>query len=168
VPEIALDGSMDEDPMAMPAPEKARRAPPKVVLIAIAAALLLAVAGGAFFWLRGGSASEDAPAAIVTDSTAYVDAPAMVVNMRSADGRTHFLKLRFVIVATSASQTDRITQRMPAIVDGLQSFLRELRPEDLSGSAAVFRVKEEMMIRTRAVLGAGSVSDILIQDLVEQ
>ena len=47
-------------------------------------------------------------------------------------------------------------------------FLRELRPEDLNGSAAVFRVKEEMMARMTATLGANMVRDVLIQDLVQQ
>jgi flagellar FliL protein len=159
---------MDAEAPAVLTARGGRRSPPKVVLIAIAALALLAVIGASLFWLRGHAGEATAPAEVATTSAAYVDAPAMVVNMRSADGRTHFLKLRFVIVATSASETNRITERMPAIVDGLQSFLRELRPEDLNGSAAIFRVKEEMMIRSQAVLGKGIVSDILIQDLVEQ
>lgn len=54
------------------------------------------------------------------------------------------------------------------MLDSFQPFLRELRPEDLSGSAAVFRIKEEMMVRATATLGAGQVKDILIQDLVQQ
>jgi flagellar FliL protein len=54
----------------------------------------------------------------------------------------------------------------------LQPFLRELRPDDLAGSAAVFRIKEEMLSRTTQALGqalgAGAVRDVLIQDLVQQ
>ena len=43
-----------------------------------------------------------------------------------------------------------------------------MRPEDLSGSAAVFRIKEEMLVRTTAAVGTGMVKDILIQDIVQQ
>ena len=59
-------------------------------------------------------------------------------------------------------------QKLPVILDALQPFLRELRPDDLNGSAAVFRVKEEMMSRATNVLGVGVVRDVLIQDLVQQ
>ena len=39
---------------------------------------------------------------------------------------------------------------------------------DLAGSAAVFRIKEEMLSRTTQALGTGAVRDVLIQDLVQQ
>jgi flagellar FliL protein len=57
---------------------------------------------------------------------------------------------------------------LPLILDAYQPFLRELRPEDLAGSAAVFRVKEELLIRANQVAGDGTVKDILIEDLVQQ
>jgi flagellar FliL protein len=157
----------DEASVALPAVERRGRRPSKMMWIAIAAAAVVLIAGivGVMLW-RGGSGTHDGAAG--ASSSTYVDAPAMVVNMRSADGQTHFLKLRFVLVAASAGKVALINQRMPVVVDSLQSFLRELRPEDLNGSAAVFRVKEEMMIRAQDVLGQGSVRDILIQDMVEQ
>lgn len=98
----------------------------------------------------------------------FVEAPPMVVNLRSADGQARYLKLRFMALASNADNADLIRLRMPLMLDAFQPFLRELRPEDLNGSAAVFRVKEEMMRRANAVLGSGIVQDILIQDLVQQ
>ena len=68
----------------------------------------------------------------------------------------------------SGAKADQVQRRMPAIIDSYQPFLRELRPEDIAGSAAVYRIKEEMMVRTVAVVGKGIVKDILIQDLVQQ
>ena len=50
----------------------------------------------------------------------------------------------------------------------VQPFLRALRPEDLSGSAAVVRLKEEMLIRAGEAFGRGRIRDILIQDLIQQ
>jgi flagellar protein FliL len=157
----------DEASVAPPTVERRGRRPSRRMWIAIAAAAAVLIVGVAalLLWRGGGEAHDGAAGA---SSSTYVDAPAMVVNMRSADGQTHFLKLRFVLVAASTGKVALINQRMPVVVDSLQSFLRELRPEDLNGSAAVFRVKEEMMIRTQDVLGQGSVRDILIQDMVEQ
>ena len=54
------------------------------------------------------------------------------------------------------------------MLDAYQPFLRELRPEDLAGSAAIFRIKEAMLARANDVLGPDMVKDILIQDLIQQ
>ncbi|WP_343228276.1 flagellar basal body-associated FliL family protein [Sphingomonas yunnanensis] len=144
----------------------------RVLLAAIVAlAALLVIGGGlalAGVWpFNGTDDAADHPTGQAA-SARYVDVPPMVVTLRSADGRQHFLKLHFVIVAADASQVGRITAGMPLILDTLQSFLRELRPEDLSGSAAVFRVKEEILVRLHEALGRDGVSEVLIQDLIEQ
>ena len=92
----------------------------------------------------------------------------MVINLRSADGQQRFLKLRFVLVPAEGTAKEDVENRLPAILDSFQPFLRELRPEDLSGSAAVFRLKEEMLIRAGEAFGRGRIRDILIQDLIQQ
>ena len=60
-----------------------------------------------------------------------------------------------------------MTGRLPLVIDRFQPFLRELRPDDLSGSAASCRVKEELLVRSNQALGDGSVRDVLIQDLIQ-
>jgi flagellar FliL protein len=98
----------------------------------------------------------------------YVEVPPMVINLRSADGQQRFLKLRFVLVPAEGTAKEEVQDRLPLILDSFQPFLRELRPEDLSGSAAVFRLKEEMLIRAGEAFGRGRIRDILIQDLIQQ
>jgi flagellar FliL protein len=144
----------------------------KLVVVAGGAALLLAAAGGGAWWmLRDGGNEEPVaqPAVSVNvDSSSYIEVPPVTVNLRSADGQARFLKLRFILVAAKASNVDRIKDHLPVVMDALQPFLRELRPDDLNGSAAVFRIKEEMISRATQALGAGMVRDVLIQDLVQQ
>ncbi len=41
----------------------------------------------------------------------------------------------------------RLEAEMPRILDGFQTFLRELRPEDLEGSQGMLNLKEELMRR---------------------
>lgn len=160
-------------------------APPKagkkklLVIVAAAVLLLLAAGGGAFFFL-GGKADPKAEAAKAEAAKAeaakhgsgeegakFVDIPAMVVNIRSPDGAPHFLKVHVMLVPGTMKE-DAIKAGLPLVLDAYQPFLRELRPEDLAGSAAVFRVKEELLVRTVAALGEDSVKDVLIQDLVQQ
>ncbi len=140
--------------------------------------LLLVAAGAAVFLLQpageGEAHAEAAPAeehgggGHGEEGEAYVEAPAMVVNLQGADGTARFLKIRFTFVPASAAKGALIKAKLPLIVDSFQPFLRELRPEDLAGSAAVFRIKEEMLVRATSAMGSGVVKDILIQDLIQQ
>jgi flagellar FliL protein len=169
--------------------EAANAAKPKskkklIIIGAAAGVLLLGGGGGAAFMLSGSSAkaeeAKDAHAekkeekkaeggeGEAAGKDAFVDVPAFMVNLRSPDGQARFLKLHFMIVPADGVAVDGLKEKLPLVLDAFQPFLRELRPEDLAGSAAVFRIKEEMMVRATATLGDGQVKDILIQDLVQQ
>ena len=139
--------------------------------LAIIAAAALALLGGggfaAYSYFGGHEQAEGEVAAVSDEAPVYVEVPALTVNLRSPDGQARFLKLRFTFVAGTASAAE-IEAKLPLILDAFQPFLRELRPEDLAGSAAVFRLKEELAVRVSSIAGAGAVRDILIQDLVQQ
>jgi len=161
----------------------------RLVIIGGAVLMLAVVGGGAAFFLGGGksaageSGAESAEAAPAEEKAPaegegggegeggelpLVDVPPMLVNLRTADGSARYLKLHFMLEAPSTAKADKLKARLPAILDAYQPFLRELRPEDIAGSAAVFRIKEEMLIRATQVAGRGMVRDVLIQELVQQ
>lgn len=179
-PEIVEEGAEG----ATPATPKSKK---KLIIIGAAAGvLLLGGGGGAAMMLSGGSAKAETAAeghgeAAAAESEsgghgtaegeskeAFVDVPAMVVNLRSPDGASRFLKIHFMLVPGAKGNPETLKEKLPLILDAYQPFLRELRPEDLAGSAAVFRIKEEMLVRATEVTGPGMVKDILIQDLVQQ
>lgn len=169
---------------ATPAPPK--KSKKKLIIIGSAAAVLLVGGGGgAAMMLSGGSAKAEASAegghgeAAAEEAAegeggegegkeAFVDVPAMVVNLRSPDGAARFLKIHFMLVPGPKGNVEGLKEKLPLILDAYQPFLRELRPEDLAGSAAVFRIKEEMLVRATQAVGSGMVKDVLIQDLVQQ
>lgn len=152
-----------------PAAAKPAGAKRKKVIVIAAAALLVLGGGGAGYMMLGGSGeSEGRAEASSGEPPAYVEVPAMTLNLRSPDGQARFLKLRFVLVSAEAGKEEEIKGRLPLILDAYQPFLRELRPEDLAGSAAVFRLKEEMLVRAAGIVGQGVIKDVLIQDLVQQ
>jgi flagellar FliL protein len=166
-----------EDAAVTEAPKKGGKK--KLIIIAAAAAVLLGGGGGgAYFMLGTASANsheaDAAPAEAASSEhgegaeTALVDVPAMVVNLRTAGGDQRYLKIHFMLVPKTAAAGEAVKGRLPAIIDAYQPFLRELRPEDLAGAAAVFRIKEELLTRASDVMGAGKVEDVLIQDLVQQ
>jgi len=155
--------------LAAPAPKKKN----KLVLIVVAAVLVLALGGGGAAWylLKGkkaGAATKEVAEAKHEGPQNFVDVPAILVNLRSADSNPHYLKVHFMLVPGPKATEADLKDRLPLVIDAYQSFLRELRPEDLAGSAAVFRIKEELLTRARDALGDGMVDDILIQDLIQQ
>lgn len=172
-----------------PAAKKNRK---KLFIIAGAAlALLLVVGGGLYFFLGGAPAAEEeehgkhggkeagkhgAKAKPKAASGGhgggggegeFVDIPPLIVNLRSPDGAVRYLKVHIALVPGTMSG-EEIKAALPLAIDAYQPFLRELRPEDLAGSAAVFRVKEELLVRTSDALGEGAVEQVLIQDLLQQ
>jgi flagellar FliL protein len=135
----------------------------KLILGAVAAVVLLGGAGAGVSMMMGG---EEAKAETHAE-VAYVEIPAMLINIRSAEGRQRFLKVRLTLeVAPEAKEG--IEKKMPAVIDSMQVFLREIRPEDLGGTSAMFRIKEELLVRADRSIGSGQVSDVLIQELVQQ
>lgn len=169
LPEGLTDAAAEEG--GSPPPNKRKR----LILIGAAALLALGGGGGAYMLLAGGSetphaeAEAEAPEAEGEGETeeTFVEVPPMTVNLRTADGVQRYLKIRLMLVPGKLAG-DAITKKLPLVLDSYQPFLRELRPEDLSGAAATFRIKEELLVRANAMLGAGSVRDVLIQDLLQQ
>jgi flagellar FliL protein len=47
-----------------------------------------------------------------------------------------------------------------------QTFLRELRPEDLSGSAGSYQLRMEIQRRVNLVIAPAKVNSVLIQEML--
>lgn len=166
------------------APAKPNGKKKKLILIGAAAAVLLIGGGGGAYFMFSGSSAEpvaaegghEAPAAAKGGGhgegggaeDAPLDVPPILVNLRSPDGAPHFLKLHVMLVAGPKSSFEDLKKKLPILMDAYQPFLRELRPEDLSGSASIYRIKEELMRRSVAAIGAEQIEDVLVQDLVQQ
>lgn len=148
---------------AVPAAPKGRR---KLLIIVLAVLLLGGGSGGAWFFLNSSADQDQVTQAAAEMPEEFVDVPPMQVTLRGADGSNRVLKLHVMLVPGDKTP-EEITPRLPLLIDRYQPFLRELRPEDMAGSAATFRIKEELLIRANQALGPGSVRDVLIQDLMQ-
>lgn len=143
----------------------------KLVVLSI---VLVALAGGgvaAMQVMGSGEANteaEEEPAAEGSATSTYVEVPDMMVNLRTADGRSRFLKVRVMLEAPSVADAAAIKEKLPAVIDGFQVFLRELRPEDLAGASGSYRVKEEMLVRVNRAIAPKRIDDVLIQELIQQ
>jgi flagellar FliL protein len=141
-----------------------------IIGAAVLGLLVLAAAIYFFFFAARPSPEEERKAAeeAAREGIVFVDMPEMVVNLRSPDGQNAFLKLNFALAAKNEKVAEELKEQLPAIRDAMQPFLRELRPEDLAGSAAVYRIKEEMTRRAIQRVGPDKIDDVMIQDMIQQ
>lgn len=148
----------------------------KLVIIAGAATLLLLIGGGAglYFFVFSGPAEEPKNAAAGPEfpatppQVAYDDIPDLIVNIQSTDGTPVYLKLSLSLELYTAEEKAGIDVLKPRIVDQFQGYLRELRADDLKGSAGIMRVKEELLRRTNVAAAPYKVRDVLLKEMILQ
>lgn len=102
------------------------------------------------------------------DGVTFFTLPDMVVNIQSAEGRPTFLKLSLTLEMQDADVAHSLQGQMPRMQDMLQGFLRELRPEDLSGSAGAYQLRGEILRRVNLIAAPGKVDAVLIEEMLVQ
>lgn len=144
--------------------------PSMKIMIIGGAALLVLVGGGAgayfFLFSHGHEAKVETPA---VKPVVFVDMPEVLVNLSnpSAD-RSQYLKIKIVLELPDQKMVEQITPVMPRIMDAFQTYLRELRPSDLDGSAGLYRLKEELTRRINAAIAPSRVNAVLFKEIVVQ
>jgi len=75
---------------------------------------------------------------------------------------------KVVLEVTDQKMSDEIKPVMPRVMDAFQTYLRELRPTDLDGSAGLYRLKEELTRRVNAAIAPGRINAVLFKEIVVQ
>ncbi|HTT97705.1 MAG TPA: flagellar basal body-associated FliL family protein [Rhizomicrobium sp.] len=149
----------------------------KKLLIIAAAGLLLVLGGGGaglYFFVFAApkaDATKEAnaePVPVTPPQVAFYDVPDIIVNIQSADGSPAYLKLATSLELNNADEKAGMTALMPRIVDQFQGYLRELRIDDLKGSAGVLRLKEELLRRINVAAAPYHVRDVLLKEMIVQ
>jgi flagellar protein FliL len=148
-------------------------APKGKLKLMLAAAAVLAIAGGSatwFFFMRHHNEEMHAEAVGPPPKPpAYVEVPDMLVNLIGLPGeRVQYLKAKIVLEVKEEKQAEAIKPSLPRVTDIFQTYLRELRPSDLNGSAGLFRLKEDLTRRVNAAVAPNQVSAVLFKEVVIQ
>ncbi len=143
-------------------------------IIIIAAIALIGIVGGilASGILGGGDEEEAKPkakkeAAKPADPVFY-ELPEFLVNLSSNTGRVSFLKMSVTLELRDKESVAQLEAYKPKVMDTFNTYLRELRPSDLSGSAGIYRLREELMVRLNKTLNDDMVQDILFSEILVQ
>jgi flagellar protein FliL len=146
-------------------------APKGKLKLIIAAAAVVVIFGGTatwFFFFRhhGEEMHAEAPP---PKPPSYVEVPDMLVNLVGSPGeRVQYLKVMVVLEVKEEKQVEAIKPAMPRVTDLFQTYLRELRPVDLNGSAGLFRLKEELTRRVNVAISPNQVNAVLFKEIVVQ
>lgn len=148
---------------------KKKFALPSMKVMIIAGAGLVAVGGGGFGAWKFFAPKNDKPEAAVAKPATFVDLPEVLVNLsNSGSDRTQYLKVKVTLEIPDKELVAQINPLMPRVMDAFQTYLRELRPTDLDGSAGLYRLKEELTRRVNTAVAPNRVTAVLFKEIVVQ
>ncbi len=157
------------------APAKRRWIPFKLsrklmLIVGAALVLLVGIGGGAYFFLFVGHGKAAEVAAVPrVKPPAFLDLPDVLVNLSSSGSeRTQYLKVKVTLELPDKAMAAQIQSVMPRLLDAFQTYLRELRPTDLDGSAGLYRLREELTRRVNAAIAPSRVNAVLFKEIVVQ
>ena len=140
----------------------------KLIIAAVGFMAILGGGAGWFFFMRGHGEEVHAEAP-PPKPPSFIEVPDMLVNLVGAPGeRVQYLKVKLVLEIKEEKQVETIKPSLPRVTDLFQTYLRELRPSDLNGSAGLFRLKEELTKRVNAAVSPNQVSAVLFKEIVVQ
>lgn len=92
----------------------------------------------------------------------------ILVNLSGDGKRPNFLKIKVSLDLADEKDKATIEGMKPRIIDNFQVYLRELRVEDLRGSAGLQRLREELLLRVTEIAAPVRVREVLFQEMLVQ
>ncbi len=135
------------------------------------ALLVLGGGGGAFYaglldsFLGGGEEELEIHQPV---NVTFYDLPEMIVNLVSNSKKPAYLKIHLSLELDENEDLVTLEHLMPRVIDHFQVFLRELRVDDLNGSAGIYRIKEELLRRVSVAVYPVEIRDVLFKEMLIQ
>ncbi len=148
----------------------------KKIVLFVVLPLLLLIGGlaGAYFaglfdsLLGKGEEAEAHSESEASEQSVFFELPVMLVNLNSGGQKTAYLKISIALEVTSEADASALRTVLPRIVDNFQVYMRELRVEDLRGSAGLQRLREELLLRVNSAVEDVEVMDVLFKEMLVQ
>ena len=98
----------------------------------------------------------------------FVELPEMIANLNSNGRRQSFVKLQVRLEVAREEDRALLAAAMPRLIDLFQTYLREMHPEELRGSAGTYRLREELVARSSIAAQPAHVLNVLFTELLVQ
>ena len=168
------DGDEDDESSDKPGGKK------KLIII-IAVVLLLAIGGIAAAYFTGllqpiielitgekKTETDEEEKKVDQENVVFFPLEELIVNLNTGGRKSTFLKISISLELADGGDISRIESVMPRIMDNFQVYLRELRIEDLKGSAGMYRLREELLMRVNAAAAPAKIQDVLFKEMLVQ
>lgn len=155
-------------------PRKSGLSGRKLVLFILLPLLILGGAGAALYFtgmldkLLIPVEAGEKEGAETEDLRVFHELPDMLVNLDSGGERSSYLKLSISLELKDPAGLEAIRKVQPRIIDSFQVYLRELRVDDLEGSAGMQRLREELLMRANTTIAEPEISDVLFRQILVQ
>jgi flagellar FliL protein len=167
----AVEPAKSEGTSDTPEPKKSGG---KRKLIVLAIPLVL-VGIGAGLWFTGilpkllGMHHEPAVAEHAKPPTPiYIDLPEMITNLNGNPQRPNYVKLTARLEVVKQEDVERVKAAMPRLQDLFLTYIREMRPQELRGSAGTYRLREELIARANLAAAPARITDVLFTQMLIQ
>jgi flagellar FliL protein len=98
----------------------------------------------------------------------FIELPEMVANLNGNPRRPSYVKLTARLELAKPEDADRVRAEIPRLQDLFQTYLREMRPEELRGSAGTYRLREELIARANVATAPARINDVLFTQMLIQ
>lgn len=98
----------------------------------------------------------------------YYELPHIMANLNPGSATPSFIKTTITIEAPNQETVSRLQAIQPKVMDVINTYIRELRPGDLKGSAGTQRLREEIMMRINKTLDPDEISNVLFKEILIQ
>ena len=117
---------------------------------------------------EGEECEEDEEGDCASGRAVFYDIQEILVSLNSGGRKSSFLKIRVSLELASARDKAKMDTIMPRVIDNFQTYLRELRITDLKGSAGMYRLREELLVRVNAAAAPAKIKDVLFKEMLIQ
>jgi flagellar FliL protein len=142
-----------------------------LALAGIGAGVMLsgALGGGEKEKAKVEKTEEELAAEAAAAKPVYYELPEFLVNLSAGNqNRISFLKMSVTLELRNQAAVAELEANKPRVMDAFNTYLREMRPSDLAGSAGIYRLREELMTRLNGTIEEGLVKDILFSEILIQ
>lgn len=98
----------------------------------------------------------------------YIDLPELVANLNGNPQRPSYIKIVARLEVPKPDDVEKVRAVMPRLQDMMQTYMREMRPDELRGSAGTYRLREELIARANTAAAPAKVSDVLFTQMLIQ
>ncbi len=151
-------------------PEGGKKKSKKKLIIIGGLAVVLLAGGGAAAYFMGmfGGGDGHAEEKTVQEQVVYYSMPEMIINLAAPGKQASFLKATVILELQHKLDAVTVEANLPRLMDAFNTYVRELRPSDLSGSAGITRLREELLLRANKALEPTKINDVLFKEIVVQ